>query len=254
MTSITDASFCQETVIENGVEKRHRSQKAVINCLVSPDILKTDDADIHIINWQSVTVTDKKACNSTLQAEAHAMISGTDLGDKFRAIINSMRGKLDLFEWENSTNRNPMRHLWLSDCSSLVSHLKNPIETKLENTRLSIDMAALRQRLWADHNGEPYEELPEDDKANNIVRWIDTSVMIADCLTKRMKATNLWPAMRGKLSLTPTPESILTKMRKQKARKKTKEPDPEDGVLIKEEEADETPFDGLHDEIWMSYQ
>ena len=135
-------------------------------------------------------------------------------------------------------------------------HLKNPIETKLENTRLSIDMAALRQRLWADPNGEPYEELPEDDKANNIIRWIDTSVMIADCLTKRMKATNLWPALKGRLSLTPTPESILTKMRKQKARKKTQpdsitngvdyEPDPiMDGV-----DADILP----NEETWSNYQ
>ena len=54
--------FCQETVIENGVEKRHRSQKAVVNCLASPDILTSDEAEVHIINWQSVT--DKKVCNS----------------------------------------------------------------------------------------------------------------------------------------------------------------------------------------------
>ena len=109
-------------------------------------------------------------------------------------------------------------------------------------------MAALRQRLWADHNGEPYEELPEDDKANNIIRWIDTSVMIADCLTKRMKATNLWPAMKGRLSLTPTPESVLTKMRKQKARKKTKEPDPEDGVQEDDTaDAEDTP-------TWSTFQ
>lgn len=177
MTSITDASVCQEGVIENGIEKRHRSQKAVMNCLTSPDILTNEEADVHIMNWQSVT--DKKVCNSTLQAEAHAMISGTDPRDRFRGIINSMQGKLNLAEWENSNNHNPMKHLWLSDCGSLVSHLKNPLEAKLENTRLSIDMAALRQRLWADTDGEPYEELPEDDKANNIVRWIDTSVMIA---------------------------------------------------------------------------
>ena len=37
------------------------------------EILEDDEADIHIINWQSVT--DKKVCNSTLMAEAHAMMS-----------------------------------------------------------------------------------------------------------------------------------------------------------------------------------
>ena len=106
----------------------------------------------------------------------------------------------------------------------------------------------LRQRLWADIDGEPYEELLEDDKANNIVRWIDTSVMIADSLTKKMKATNLWPAMKGNLSLTPTPESIITKMRKQKARKKTIEPDPEDGVQV------EDTVCMPNDETWSKFQ
>ena len=86
MLTITDASFANETEIDSqGREKRHRSQKAIVNALCSPDILNGTEADLHIIHWQSVT--DKRVCTSTLQAEAHAMMSGTDLGDRFRAII-----------------------------------------------------------------------------------------------------------------------------------------------------------------------
>ena len=77
--------------------------------------------------------------------------------------------------------------------------------------------------------------------ACNICRWIDTSVLIADCLTKKMKATNLWPAMHGKLDLAPTPESSLIKMRKQKLRRKTAQPDPQDGAEDEVADDDVTP-------------
>ena len=49
-----------------------------------------------------------------------------------------------------------MQHLWLSDCNSLVTHLHNVNDTRLENVRVSIDIATLRQRLWTDPiTGEP---------------------------------------------------------------------------------------------------
>mgnify|MGYP007101779210 CR=1 FL=1 len=49
--------------------------------------------------------------------------------------------------------------------------------------------------------------------------------MVADCLTEKMKADALWPAMRGHIDLVPTPESVLTKLRKQKLRRKTQDED-----------------------------
>ena len=44
---------------------------------------------------------------------------------------------------------------------------------------------------------------------------------------KKMKADALWPAMHGKIDLTPTPESVLAKLRKQKLRRKTEDEDGE---------------------------
>ena len=62
---------------------------------------------------------------------------------------------------------------------------------------------------------EPHEELPADYKATNIVRWIDTSVMIADCLTKKMQPDVMLKLMHsGRLSLEASPESKLLKLRK----------------------------------------
>ncbi len=67
------------------------------------------------------------------------------------------------------------------------------------------------------------DELEAPEIAENAVRWIDTSCMIVDCLTKRMKADVLHKVIKeGKLSLKPTPESQLLKMRKAKQREAKK--------------------------------
>ena len=191
-----------------------------MNLLVDPTILFKDVAKCHVISYASTT--DKRVCSSTLQAESHAMISGTDQGDKLRAIITECKGTLDLKHWETSS-AGTMPHLWLSDCESLVSHLKNPKDERLENTRLSIDVQGLKQLLWTSPDGSQYDELPEPDKAKNIIRWIDTSAMPVDCMTKRMKPDTLLAVMKGKLDVTATAESTMTKQRKQKLRREKTE-------------------------------
>ena len=112
-----------------------------------------------------------------------------------------------------------MRHMWLSDCESLVSHLKNPLNQRMENVRLSIDIQGLKQLLWEKADGTVLDELEPESVAENAVRWIDTSCMIVDCLTKRMKPDLMLRLMeQGKLCLRPTVESQLLKLRKQKQR------------------------------------
>ena len=113
-----------------------------------------------------------------------------------------------------------MRHLWLSDCESLVSHLKNPKNERMENVRLSIDIQAMKQYLWETPEGQPLEELEPEDVAVNALRWIDTSCMVVDCLTKKMQPTVMMKLMEtGILDLRASDESKLIKMKKQKQRK-----------------------------------
>ena len=222
VVSVTDASFAQETVIEpNGNIKPHRTQKAYMNLLVDPEICKKETAGCHIWAWRSLT--DKRVCRATLQGEAHGMLSGTEMGDRLRAIIADCKGLLpDVREWE-SVSSATMRHLWLSDCESLVSHLKNPKHERLENVRLSIDIQGLKQLLWEQADGTNLDELPPENIAENAVRWIDTSCMVVDCLTKKMKPDVLMRlAGSGILDLNPTVESQLLKLRKQKLRKEKK--------------------------------
>ena len=63
-----------------------------------------------------------------------------------------------------------------------------------------------------------------DSTSGDYPRWIDTSTMIADPLTKTMAATRLEDTrMRGLLDLRPTEESLLIKAKNRASRKKTKE-------------------------------
>ena len=156
--TVSDASFAGETIVEaDGKEKPHRTQKAFMVLLVSPEILTSDEATSHI--WCYRSLTDKRVCRATFQGEAHGMLSGTEMGDRLRAIICECKGMLpDIREWQSVCSQN-MRHLWLSDCESLVSHLKNPKNERLENVRLSIDILGLKQMLWEKSDGTPLDEL-----------------------------------------------------------------------------------------------
>ena len=147
------------------------------------------------------------------------MLSGTEMGDRLRAIICDCKGKLpDLRDWQQISSEN-MRHLWLTDCESLVSHLKNPKNERMENVRLSIDLQGLKQMLWEKADGTNLDQLLPEDVAESAVRWIDTSCMVVDCLTKRMQPDVLIDLIETWiLSLTATLQSQLLKLRKQKLR------------------------------------
>ena len=147
------------------------------------------------------------------------MLSGAEMGDRLRAIICDCKGLLtDVRDWQKISSEN-MRHLWPTDCESLVSHLKNPKNERMENVRLSIDIQGLKQMLWEKADGTNLDELMPEDVAENAVRWIDTCCMVGNALTKKMKPDVLLKIMTsGRLSLSPIPESQLLKLRKRKLR------------------------------------
>ena len=79
---------------------------------------------------------------------------------------------------------------------------------KMENVRLSIDIQGLKQMLWEKADGTNLDELLPENVAENAIRWIDTSCMVVDCLTKKMNPDVLLKLMRtGRLSLQATNES-----------------------------------------------
>jgi hypothetical protein len=212
--TITDASFCNESVEVNGVMEGNRSQQGYLVCLAPGGIINEKTAIIHPISWSSTVI--KRVCRATLMAEAFAMIRGTEAGTRIRAAVVDMKGKLDLANWEESAASN-MGHVWMTDCDSLYEHLVSPRLNTIENKRLAIDLMALRQQIW-ERGGERTQEV--DHSSGDYPRWIDTSVMLADPLTKPMGAERLVETFRtGVFDMIPTAESLMIKNKNREARK-----------------------------------
>ena len=43
-----------------------------------------------------------------------------------------------------------MKHVYYSDCRSLTDHLRSEVPRKIQDKRLGIELASLRQGIWAD--------------------------------------------------------------------------------------------------------
>ena len=161
-------------------------------------------------------------------AETFAMIKGTECGLRIRAAVTDMKGKLDFRNWEESSAQH-MGHLWLTDCDSLYEHLMSPRLNSIENKRLGIDLMALRQQIW-ERNGE--RTLEVDHSCGDYPRWIGTSTMIADPLTKSMKADRMLDClMTGRFNMRPTAESLALKERNRQSRKRSRTSPTEDATV-----------------------
>ena len=118
-------------------------------------------------------------------AEAFAVRNATEQGARVRAAIVDARGLMDRRDWEEPAAQH-MSHVWLTDCDSLYEHLISSKMTQVANKRLAIDLKALRQQVW-ERSGDRTDVV--DSPSRHYPRWIDTSTMIADPLTKTMPAT-----------------------------------------------------------------
>ena len=77
--------------------------------------------------------------------------------------------------------------------------------------------------LWEKADGTSLDELLPEDAAENAIRWIDTSCMIVDSLTKKMKPDILLSTIQtGRFTLVPTAESEVLKMKKRQQRAKSR--------------------------------
>ena len=108
----------------------------------------------------------------------------------------------------------------MTDCQSLHDYVVNPAAAGCEDKRLEIDLEGLREYLWEFPDGSLKDYIEEEQ--NDKIRWIDTSTMICDPLTKAGPqgfADRLLDVLQtGKLSLEATVQSQLKKLRQQKMR------------------------------------
>ena len=167
------------------------------------------------------------------------MIRGTEAGARIRAAIVDMKGQLNMADWEGSS-ANVMGHVWMTDCDSLYEHLVSTKHNSVDNKRLNVDLMALRQLVW-ERGGERQEYV--DHSRGDFPRWIDTSTMIADPLTKAMSCERLSKMLStGILDLNPTEESLIIKAKNKLLRRKAKE-----AKKPKTDGVDETPDADIED-------
>ena len=108
-----------------------------------------------------------------------------------------------------------MKHLWFTDCNSLNTFLANRYSAGCEDKRFEVHLESQRQFLRENSYGTLMDGV--DGKQTDEVRWIDSCTMIADPLTKIMKADRLVATLKtGKLDLVPAAASQMSKLMKQK--------------------------------------
>ena len=74
------------------------------------------------------------------------------------------------------------------DCKSVQTALSKPIVRTVDK-RLGIELASLRQQLWRFAGRDDIKARLQDGppaKPTDVLRWVDTLVMLADPLTKPM--------------------------------------------------------------------
>ena len=62
--TVTDASFCNESIYEDGQKVDGRSQQGFVLCIAPADIANRPEAPIHLIAWSSTVI--RRVCRSTL--------------------------------------------------------------------------------------------------------------------------------------------------------------------------------------------
>ena len=216
---MSDASHGSEDEYLDDWDEREpfRSQGAKLIFLASKDILGDSQAGwVHLVSWSSTTL--KRVVSSTMKAESYQLTEVVEAADLMRATLADCHGKLDWDDWETSASHWCVSQ-WSTDCRSCSDTLEKPVNKGIDK-RLGIELASLRQYLWrksgdAAPERRMLEERPPIEHRTDVCRWIDTTVMAADCLTKFMKEAFLQAIIESNWwDSTQTEEAKAIKLRK----------------------------------------
>ena len=183
--TVTDASFSGEAGF--------KSQQGRVHFLADKDDMKDltcTTFKVYPISFSSTTI--KRVCRATLQAEAYSLQAGMEAGDRIRALIAEMRGRVNnLVNWLEDSKK-VVPHLQMSDCRSLTDHLGIAVPNRVQDKRLAIELAAMHQSYFEEdrRTWDIYKD------GGDRLEWIATQTMVADCLTKSMKPTFLLKVLK----------------------------------------------------------
>ena len=158
VVAVHDASFSNESGM--------KSQQGYMMFMSQKSSLGSG-GPVHFLDWSSSTI--KRVVRSTLAAESASASKAFDRAVYCRALLSEcMLGpKARSMRWTDMVQSVPM--LFLSDCRSMVEHIKKT-GASTDEKRVAMDLADLRHGI---DNGD-------------IISWMPTRKMVADCLTKHL--------------------------------------------------------------------
>ena len=166
----------------------YRSQGAKLIFIADAKSIDKESAMVHLVSFSSNII--RRVCRSTVQAETYNLQNCVEYGDLVRAAVCDARGSLERSRWEASA-AGQIHLKWFTDCRSTFDALQRPVQAKMQDKRLGIEVASMRQSLWRRPGGDrtdPRTMEQRPTKTTDTVLWIDTAVMPADPLTKSMKS------------------------------------------------------------------
>ena len=132
-----------------------------------------------IASWSSTKI--KRVVRSTLAAEAAALAGGYDMAVYMRVLLARLLGKSAPC-WAEEARQIPQT-TWI-DCKSLDEMLHKSGGTASEK-RVALDVHDVQQFM---------EDEREDPRASDLLKWISTTYMLADPLTKPIPSSH-WTAL-----------------------------------------------------------
>ena len=178
--------------------------------------MDSDEGAVHLVSFASTV--QKRVVSSTMKAESYQLTEVVEAADLMRATLADCHGCLDHSNWETSASQWCVSQ-WSTDCRSCADTLAKPVNKGVDK-RLGIELASLRQFLWrrrgeASPDRRLLEEHPPMSERTDICRWVDTTVMAADCLTKLMKEDFLQAIIESNIwNSAQTAEAKAIKLRK----------------------------------------
>ena len=121
--------------------------------------------EVHYLDWSSSTI--KRVVRSTLAAESAAASKFFDRAVHLRVIFAEALGgpTVRAARWQDLARDVPV--LFVSDCRSMADHIRKT-GASTDEKRVAMDLADLRAGV----------------DAGDLVVWVPTKRMVADCLTK----------------------------------------------------------------------
>ena len=213
--TISDASCCQEQDQLDGNTRNVKSQQACITALAPGNTVNAEKFELEFDeNQKSLSQYMDGRSLGTVQCCRTWIANLSHHRRHERTAQDSSVGG-------NGFRSNETFLVQFTDSESLFAHSVSPSAKHLDNKRLAIDLSALKKLIW-DNRDDCDEEC--DGSKCEYLRWIDTSAMLSDGLTKTLTSCRLIETLStGNFDMRPTEESLAIKAKNRKWRASRKE-------------------------------